>query len=206
MLRYVVVTLLILTTGAALWIGGRMSSPDEPAAKVERVRVVERPAQRPVVESERSFAPLWTAMRSLGARIEALETAPPEVAPEPDLVEAAPFDPEVALAEAREGHSDALHRHAETPFEASWAEPAAAGLREELGRIAEDRAFTVAEVDCRSRSCVVTLDWPTYDGVMEDAGAVLHRTTLPCANEAFVPPPDDPAAPYRTEILFDCGG
>lgn len=205
MLRYVVVTLLILTTGAALWIGGRMSSEDEPAT-VERVRIVERPAQRRVVDSERSFAPVWTAMRALGARIEALETAPPEAAPEPDPIEAPPVDPEVALVEARNGHTDALHRHAETPFEASWAEPAAAGLREELGRIAEDRAFTVVDVDCRSRSCVVTLDWPTYEDVMEDAGAVLHRTTLPCANEAFVPPPDDPAAPYRTEILFDCGG
>ncbi|MCA9552566.1 MAG: hypothetical protein KC933_21210 [Myxococcales bacterium] len=190
------------------WLGGIASqpatqpSPGAPVAVLERVVASGSATSAPAP----SLGPVWSAMQALGARVEALEEAPP---PQDPLEESDPQPQEIdlaqALAEATAQHEDALSRHGATPYDAAWAESTGSRLQEELTELGAERKFTVDKVDCRSTSCVVTLGWSGYGMAMADATEVLHRTTsLPCANRAFLPPPDDADAPYETRIIFDC--
>ncbi len=127
-----------------------------------------------------------------------------EGAPAP-APEEAPPDPEQAWREVRRQHDEALQRHREEPVDNAWSGQATSLLREDLGALADGRTFRLADLNCKTISCVATLEWPSFATASREARDVIaapHRVN--CATTVLTPAPDDPAAPYRAEIFFDC--
>jgi hypothetical protein len=96
--------------------------------------------------------------------------------------------------------------HEAQDVDAEWAESAAASFRLDLERRAEARGRLEA-LECRTTSCAVTLEWPTYgEAHAEFMRLVEGQYALNCATRMSVPPPADDAMeqPYRAVLYFDC--
>lgn len=121
---------------------------------------------------------------------------------EPDAVER-------SRERAHERHRGLLQDHRASVRDPSWAREAASSLEDDLEQLAELSAssFTVVDVDCRSASCVVRLEWSNFDVAVAEWAAVLHhKFELNCEREALLPEPSEEERhhPYRTEFVFTC--
>lgn len=155
------------------------------------------------------------ALGALGAALALRSTtgaAPPDVASpsvrEEATVRTSPPGP-TDLAEQKRRvlaeYAGELQRHAEEPIQPSWAVPTEAGLRLDLETLRARRRFSILGVDCRTRSCVMTLEWPDYERATDTAEALLsYRYAVPCARTVLMPEPEQRGQPYRTQVLLDC--
>ncbi|NTX64204.1 hypothetical protein HUA74_26455 [Myxococcus sp. CA051A] len=137
-----------------------------------------------------------------------LSDAAPPVVPEEATVRPsppAPVDPAEEQRRVLADYAGELHRHDQEPIQPGWAVPTETGLRADLDTLRTRRPFSVLGVDCRTRTCVMTLEWPDYERATETADALLHhRYVVPCARTVLMPEPPRRNQPYRTQVLLDC--
>lgn len=119
--------------------------------------------------------------------------------------EGAPPDLEEARREARRLHDELLQRHRDEPVDRGWSGQAETLLRSDLGALAEGRSYHLTSLECKTSSCVATLEWPSYATAPQEAvGVIAAPHHVNCATSVWTPPPDDPATSYRAEVFFDC--
>ena len=97
---------------------------------------------------------------------------------------------------------ESLQRHLAEPVNALWADAATSTLGADFARFGGAR---VTALDCRTSSCLAVLEMRSSDDAAETTRALLgHAFSLNCSTAVDMPEPDDPEAPHRASVLFDC--
>ena len=107
-------------------------------------------------------------------------------------------------AEVRQMWRDAMNYHEQQPTDDDFARVAAPLLEDALVALGEELGFAFVNQDCRTKICVATLMWDTYEAAMA-AGmkAVARSRDVNCSVGTILPVPDDPTAPYESNIFYD---
>lgn len=109
----------------------------------------------------------------------------------------------VARVRSRVGR--ALQAHRAEPTDPLWSDSAESGLREQLASISDGSPAQLVDVDCRSSSCVSTLEWRNYSAAVRDYRRYLMQPyVINCRRSISVPPPEDPSAQYRAHLIMNC--
>ena len=100
-----------------------------------------------------------------------------------------------------------LEEHRLESIDPIWARETKASLEGDVSTqyITQLKNMRLLEVDCRSRSCLMKLEWPSYKTAMGSIKGVLREPfSTNCGRYAFLPPPPDPNAAFQTTIIFYC--
>jgi hypothetical protein len=105
------------------------------------------------------------------------------------------------MREERERMVEYHHEQAVFPDFASDATPR---LNEALTAVAAEAHFEVVDTDCRTNSCLATLVWDDYQAAMASMKKTLVVVDgVNCSVGTILPPPEDPTAPYESNVFFD---
>jgi hypothetical protein len=104
-----------------------------------------------------------------------------------------------ALEEAE--HRRLLAAHRTTPVTEAWADAATAKLTAGLQPLAKDNDFEIKDIDCRSKSCTVTVLFPNYARAIA-RWSVLMSSDAECGSRVTLSTPRDPTQPYATTALY----
>ncbi len=149
----------------------------------------------------------------LERRLGALEADVSVTAPRDDLAGVAlDDDPELATLSLDEQRIHALGRwqgkldaHAGAPTDASWAPRVEAGFQDDLTSLGDDAGFRVATTNCRTTTCIATVDFEGYDAAVAGHAALLHHDyAANCAREVVLPEPAERSGRYTATVLYDC--
>lgn len=106
----------------------------------------------------------------------------------------------------RQRHEAAVAKHASEPVDKRWAQSAARVLGADLGRLEAKAKFRTVEMDCRSKSCVGVLEWPSYEQALAAQFSVVSQFYgMNCAREIYIPEPAKNEDRYQAKLVFDCG-
>lgn len=95
--------------------------------------------------------------------------------------------------------------HLGHPVSPAWASSATQRLNRDLVVIAERARFRLADVLCRTDSCVVRIEWQNYrDAAANFRTVMLGDYQMRCARSVSLRPPVDAALPYQAQFIFDC--
>jgi hypothetical protein len=187
-------TLAAVIAGAVAGAATSLLLARDPAPPAAAAPTPRGPLVRPVVLRAPAAAP--------AAREEPVSYPPPgPLAP-------APRQEAEAEAGGLEQHQAAIARHREDPVDPAWAPSARASFTADLGALAsEANPFAVVDVDCRQRSCLALLEWPSFgaavSGHLEVVGGAYE---VDCVRRLLLPDPVDPGQPYQAAALFECEG
>jgi len=102
-------------------------------------------------------------------------------------------------------HARDIEDHGREPVDIKWARRTEATFRSELTQLGEAHGFSVVSTDCRTTTCVSTLEWPQYGKAVGGwRDIVVARYETNCGRDIVLPEPDDPSQPYRATVVFDC--
>jgi hypothetical protein len=144
-----------------------------------------------------------TKLEELERRIQELDEA--EGADEPEAPFEAP-DPEAVQRELAEEFANLDQQHVDDPRDPSWSPEAERNLAFGLTALGEDLGFSVDATECKTTSCRASLSWRDYESARE-MGRDLVETSfagLNCTQKVWLERPEDPAAPYRAQLYFNC--
>lgn len=166
-----------------------------------------RERQEPTVEPRLDER---TRLVRVERQLERLVSAPasqPVSAPtadhEPDAEPLA--DPEAQARAAEAAWFGSIDRHEAEPTDAGWANETETVLQRELSAALQGASDEI-EVDCRSESCLASVEFGDYtEATTMFASLLQHAYSMNCAITVAAPEPDDPSARYTTDVLFDCG-
>lgn len=80
-------------------------------------------------------------------------------------------------------------------------------LKADLGEIAQTSSFELVQTECRTTSCLATMQWPTYGKAQAEWRKLLHHGyQANCSREITLPEPSDETAPYQATLVLDCEG
>jgi hypothetical protein len=107
---------------------------------------------------------------------------------------------------AKEYFEESLRAHAEEAVNPEWSTAGNSRLAADFSALTREGGdMTFVRADCRSRSCVVTLEWSDYAHAHQDADRLLYRTyAVNCQNTVLMSPPDNPTARYQSQMLLEC--
>jgi hypothetical protein len=93
-------------------------------------------------------------------------------------------------------------------MDAAWADPARKSLETSMGTLLTslpaDRRGHLLGVDCRTHSCMATLEFPNFAAARDQFSRfVEHIYDVPCGRTAVLDDAEDPAAPLKVRVLFD---
>jgi hypothetical protein len=96
-----------------------------------------------------------------------------------------------------------LDAHAREARDQGWADPTTRSIRRTLEANTAG-GFAVKALDCRTRSCVADLEWPSHAAASAGYRAAMTGFDLPCATEIVLPPPATPDRAYRARLHLAC--
>ncbi|MBM7119200.1 hypothetical protein [Archangium primigenium] len=100
-----------------------------------------------------------------------------------------------------------LDQHARAPGDATWSRGARDAFGADFAALTREQPFTVRDIDCRSHTCVTTLEWPSYaEAVQGHAHLLRHPFAMDCTRSILLPEPEDPTARYQARLFLDCAG
>jgi hypothetical protein len=135
-------------------------------------------------------------------------TSPVVVAPRPET-EAAPARPsfdELLASDARAHDALVARVQAET-VDVAWSAQVAPALAQELGQMGGQAAFDLVGIECRTRACIATLQWPSREEAVASARTLAMNPfrAANCARTVFLPEDSDGHDSYRATVTFhDC--
>lgn len=147
-------------------------------------------------------------LRELEKRLAAMETmvdsgASPQDEPHPPT----PEDIEAQRGQLLSKHQEAIENHRREPVDSSWSRSTSELFTSDIESLAEKADLKLIEVDCKSRSCLATVEWKSFSEAQSNYSALLHHSyAANCSREILLPEPDDLAAPYQATAVFDCAG
>lgn len=112
--------------------------------------------------------------------------------------------PEQAGAEHVARHEGLVASVRNESLDEKWSSRASLAFTQDMDSIsAAAGGLRVIDVDCRTTSCVATVEWPNFEAARKGFTEVLHgRFQNNCEREVTLPNPDDVEATLRTEIVF----
>ncbi len=139
----------------------------------------------------------------LSARLEAVEN---RRSSEPLPPAAPPMSPEESARIDAQRHTAVLEAHASEPTDPKWAPHATSALRGHLEDLAPKLKGRLVDLDCRSVTCVGTLEWPSRADAMQSVRtmattAYRHEN---CAREFWVTNGGSSDGSARTQVIFNC--
>jgi type IV secretory pathway VirB10-like protein len=132
----------------------------------------------------------------------AVAVDPPLSVPAPQAVP--PPAPAATAVEIREKHRVALDQHAREPADSRWAQEMSAIVGTGLKTGATKGQFRVLDVDCRSRTCVASVEWESASTAYRQWKTLLGATYGQCGVEVVLDEPVDSNARFSTKVLFPC--
>ncbi len=141
-------------------------------------------------------------LQMLERRLEALSArsgdTPPPAPPRPSLEE--------ARRQLFEQHQARLDRHSREPLDATWSHEARGSFSVDLAALTRGQSFTARSIDCRSTTCVITVEWSSYAEATGSYPLLLqHAYGMDCMRSILLPEPADPTARYQASLFLDCG-
>ncbi|QSQ26645.1 hypothetical protein JY651_17675 [Pyxidicoccus parkwayensis] len=145
-------------------------------------------------------------VEQLSQRLGAEETARANVPPPP-----LPPTPE-ELAQRREAGMEMFEMkvdaYQQERMDPAWADPARKSLETSMGTLLTslpaDRRGHLLNVDCRTHSCMATLEFPNFAAAKDQFPRfVEHMYDVPCGRTAVLDDAEDPTAPLKVRVLFD---
>ena len=101
-----------------------------------------------------------------------------------------------------------LAAHDAEPVNAKWSAAVTPGFQADFAKFSSDVGFAVGATDCRSTSCTVEVEWPTFGEAATSYDQVVNQPfTNNCAVHIILPEPSKGAGdqPYKGKYLFrDC--
>ena len=132
-----------------------------------------------------------TKIASLDAPADEPRRSPPEP-PIPQLAE-----------ELRDRFSGRLNEHQTEGYDHRWATQTQMRLTEELQGLQVAGQFHLKNVDCRTVTCVIEVEWPDFDTAKWKYRVLLENPLgETCAQEMILPPEGPGKVPAR--LLMDC--
>jgi hypothetical protein len=157
------------------------------------------PAREPDPSQRREIAALSRRLEQLEDAGASAALASPPRPPPPEV------DPEQHRAALLEAHERSIQRHWAEPADPAWSKPATDAVREDLQSVAGEKHFRVVDVDCRTSTCVSTVEWPDQNAAVRGYGDVLHVLyRANCARSIVLPDTADPSRPFRATLFLDC--
>jgi hypothetical protein len=107
--------------------------------------------------------------------------------------------------EVEQRHEQAIRTHRAQPIDPAWARKTNAMLQSDLTELAASSSFKLIEADCRTTSCIATVEWPSYGKAMVEWRRLLHHGyQANCSREITLPDAQDPQGAYQATIVLDC--
>ena len=101
-----------------------------------------------------------------------------------------------------------LADHDAEPVDPKWAAQVGPMFDADFKQLSSDLGIAAGAPDCRSKTCTVAVEWPTYGDAVDGYGELLHHEYgVNCQKFIVLPnPPDgkaaDQVASYSARILF----
>ncbi len=178
------------------WLGRVDAAPAPPPSRSEAA--VTEPARE--VTRESRIQRLRDS--AVEARLQALEEARSGEPTSEDAPEA--VDPPTQQEmEAR--HAERVRAHHEEELNPHWARETSAAFAADFLRN-EGTNFSVADVECRSTTCSVVLEWPSRDLALNEwKRALVQPTRANCGRSIVVPEQTaGDTGPLQATLLLDC--
>lgn len=147
-------------------------------------------------------------LHELEKRLAAIETAVdggalPQDEPHPPT----PEEIEAQKARLLSNHQEAIEKHRREPVDSSWSRSTTELFTSDIESLEEKADLKLISVDCKTRSCIATIEWKSFNEAQSNYGAILHHPyAANCSREILLPEPDEPADPYQVTVVFDCAG
>jgi len=102
-------------------------------------------------------------------------------------------------------HERAIARHDNEPVDGRRSVGLAAALGRELKGIKDAGGFRVVSLDCRTETCVATIEWSNHALAIQNWAPVLNHHYPPgCGVDMALDAPSTANAPFQTRVVFDC--
>ncbi|RYZ42474.1 MAG: hypothetical protein EOO71_07575 [Myxococcaceae bacterium] len=101
-----------------------------------------------------------------------------------------------------------LDAHAQDKVDGEWARASTSSLWTGIGSLLESapapKRGHLLGVDCRTNTCLATLEFPDYGTAREQFPRfVEHAYDVPCGRTVMLDDPTDPSAPFKVKVLFE---
>jgi hypothetical protein len=114
---------------------------------------------------------------------------------------------DLALARAKHqaDHKASIAAHRREPFDEAWSRETSATLRRELMPALEELHARLAEMDCRSATCLATIDFGSYADASNDWPALFATPHPGCSIEFMLDDrPESPTTPFEATFVYAC--
>jgi hypothetical protein len=182
---------------------GTRTSPNDPPSTPTPAPEIPVPSE----QGAEAVAVVRPFERARRAPVVPVSSSEPERPPPPPAADAPDLDEQMREADRfhEQQHEAALRRHRDEPRDARWASATEAKLEADLASVATASKLKVVRVECRTTTCVGTLEWQSYPEAMRGYGATMRRPfSVNCAQQVLLLPPPNPAAPYQASMIFEC--
>jgi len=113
--------------------------------------------------------------------------------------------PEEARQQLFQHHQEQLDKHSREPVDPYWSRSAQDTFGADFAALVEGQTFAVRNIDCRSHTCVTTVEWPSYAAATQGYSLLLqHAYGMDCARSILLPEPADPRGSYQARLILDC--
>jgi hypothetical protein len=112
--------------------------------------------------------------------------------------------PEAGLS-VRQRHQLQITAHNDETVDEPWATTAATILREDLTTAAAGAGFTIVALDCRTRSCVSTVRWPSSEQASHQWRRLLHHPMRAnCTRSVLLADAPEPGGTIEATLILNC--
>jgi hypothetical protein len=103
-------------------------------------------------------------------------------------------------------HEEGIAEHRAEPLDLVWSRTTGEAFMTDYLKKMANTSFKLVSVDCRSVTCAVELEWPSFaQASAEWKRALMQPTQAPCARRVVVPEPaPGQTGPVRATIVMDC--
>lgn len=109
------------------------------------------------------------------------------------------------VAAVRAAIEEDIDTHRSQPVDPNWGPASAEQVRDDLEASSIAALIDVVDVDCRSTTCLATVEWEDYGVAFRTYRRLLtHHYGVNCRRRMGVPPPADSDGPYRAHLFLDC--
>ncbi|MFP2908294.1 hypothetical protein ACLESD_25230 [Pyxidicoccus sp. 3LFB2] len=196
---------VIIVCAAVFWSLDRPSE-QHPTAQPVAAPVSTGPAAPANAADTARLRQLEQQMEQLNRRLSAEEHA--RATPPPAPMPLTPEEQAQRREAGREMFEMKVDAWRQERVDPSWADPARHALANNMGTLLaglpEDRRGQLLGVDCRSTTCLATLEFPNFAAAKDQFPRfVEHIYDVPCGRTVMLDDVEDPAAPFQVKVFFD---
>ncbi len=158
-------------------------------------------------ESPEAFQPATIVVQAETKQLQALRQEVDQLRNEHiEAEKTIPPDPEAEMRRSDELLADMDRRYHQDPVDPRWSPGATNYLAEGLTVLSKEIGFGLRSAECKTAMCRATLEWPDYASAQRTGFQLAEREFpgLNCEQTIRLKPPENPGAPYSTNLYLDC--